>query len=111
MGSGYFALISGAEGYQLSRKYWAFEMNFFTKHLLYSFLLDTALREKLTLSGNWSWLENHKFCWKLIFEFSDDSFPKNLKQRKKIDFTIISNRFGVFKIRKWNCWNFASDKP
>ncbi len=54
MGSGYFALISGAEGYQLSRKYWAFEMNFFTKHLLYSFLLDTALREKLTLSGNWS---------------------------------------------------------
>jgi hypothetical protein len=54
MGSGYFALKCGAEGYQLYRKNWTFEMNFIAKHLLYSFLLDTALREKLNLSGKWS---------------------------------------------------------
>jgi hypothetical protein len=45
MGSGYFALICGADGYQLFRKYWTFEINFFLKHLLSSFLLAPDLRE------------------------------------------------------------------
>jgi len=53
MGSGFLVIAHmRAKGYQLFRKYWTFEMNFFTKHLLYSFLLAPTVVKVLNLSGN-----------------------------------------------------------